>query len=287
LLKNLPLILINFGIILIGANAQKIAQQIVQPVTGEHIAAVAATPVVLGTVTAFTIEPATAPVAPVAPVAAGILDPSTQRHVNFKDYLVGLQKKNASALVEPPKEVTKPVAVTTPICLPVGPNLKTVPKYIQTLSADQYAAWAVWQNAQTKLYQPDGGSRYNYGGVEIHQHRSGSASSSQSSGSVTRSGKGHSSKRSSSSGLASSRGQDTIRAYPMQYLNNDYSGPGPQTIYNPFYNASMSDGVPAWDSLYVPFEGNIVTLATVLHTAGPVDPEILYSKLLAPYFSSN
>ena len=273
MLKHLPLVITNLAIVWVAANSPNFATKAVEQGFGPIPTTVAKAPVV-----------APAAVVTPAPVAA----PSVIE-IKPNGYLARLRDAlNKGREGAAPAAPAAPVHVAqTPISLPAGPNLSNLPKFIQTLDTNEYAAWVVWQNEQTKIRAASGcsDSMWNYG-LETTVDSTGSSSASgYSRGRSCRSGN-VTSKRGIAGASSHRNSSTTARTWSFKYLNSDYDAPDSIMIYNPWVRAEVKGAGPDWATLFVPCPDGITrTLAESLTLAGPVDPEILYAELLSPYFS--
>jgi hypothetical protein len=157
-----------------------------------------------------------------------------------------------------PKPVAKPIAMT----VVDAPLMRVYPKFVQSLTDRQFKNWVQWQNEQARLhkvgsYVPQylGGSRE----ITVFDSPSGP--------------RGH------KGGI----GFIETQSMPISYLNNEYTGPGPLMISNPYVRAT-GVGEPNWSELFVPTDGGAMTMTEVLAANGPFDAETLYTKLMAPFF---
>jgi hypothetical protein len=163
--------------------------------------------------------------------------------------------------------VAKPqrvVKVPVPMTIVDAPLMRVYPKFVQQLSDTQFKNWATWQNSQAEIRKQAGGSyvpQYLGGSREITIFDSPSGP------------RGH------KGGV----GFIETRSMPSSYLNNEYTGPGPIIISNPYVRAT-GVGEPNWNEFFVPCEGGAMTVAEVIAANGPADAETLFTKLMAPYF---
>jgi hypothetical protein len=71
---------------------------------------------------------------------------------------------------------------------------------------------------------------------------------------------------------------------PQRYNNPDYV-PTPVTHYNPFVKAKPMGTAPDWDNLYLPVDGEVMTVTEILaKSTMPMLPEDLYEQFLKRCF---
>jgi len=215
------------------------------------------------------------PVAPVAPVIAPITPvakppvPVAKPPVPVAKPPVPVAKppvpvaKPPVPVAKPPVPVAKPpVPVAKPgLTITEGPVFYPLPKFVQTLSDDDFAVWATWQNLQASNNKSNSFEPMHLRGqrtsTSIYVDRVGNR-----------------------------RGSNTINgltiseAMPTMYVNPDYTGPGPLTVYNPFCRSVEGDGTPNWSELYVPFDGGVCNMVQAMRVTGRRDAERLYSELM-------
>ena len=162
--------------------------------------------------------------------------------------------------------------------MPISGNMAMPPppKFVQTLTAEQFRAWATWQNMQVKLNQGEGGDRYVYG--------SRSVTDTSDRSSFLYGGRFDSRGNDVRSGGMDTRGQSVTSNYPLRFSNTDYASPGQEMVYNPFVRSTGGTGLPDWDNLYVPVGRGSMTVSEALRKCGPMEPEQLFEKLMSPYF---
>lgn len=152
-----------------------------------------------------------------------------------------------------------------------GPAVRTLPKCVQALDAEGYAAWAEWQNALAEKAAADERqfqSPYIYGlrtvtstsGVGNIRPRYRNADSFQS---------------------FSTGGSTTT--LPIEVKNPQYMVK-PLIVLNPFVKPTNGVGLPDWNNLYCLVDGKIMSVkdaAALLPV--PIPMETLYSKLMMAY----
>jgi hypothetical protein len=157
------------------------------------------------------------------------------------------------------KPVVKPVVRMTVVDAPL---MRVYPKFVQSLTDSQFKVWATWQNEQARLHKIDSYvPQYLGGSREVTVFDSPSGPRGQKGG----------------------VGFIETQSMPSSYLNNEYTGPGPLMISNPYVRAT-GVGEPNWNEFFVPCEGGAMTVADVIAANGPMDAETLYTKLMAPFF---
>jgi hypothetical protein len=278
MLKHLPLVITNLAIVWVAANSQNFAVKTVESTFGP-----------------VTPAPAVAPAVPPAavPVAAPVADPIVLDKPRT-GYLASLRAayEQSGAISEPVAATPTPSAPkTVPAlpALPAGPNLKGLPKFIQTLDSNQYAAWVVWQNEQAKARSASGyrDDMWNYGLETTVDSTGSSRASGFSRGSSCKNGN-VTSKRGTTGGSSYSEGHVVARSYGLKFLNSDYTAPAPVVVYNPWVTDSGRSVGPDWSALYVPCPDGVVrTVTAALTLVGPVDPELLFAECMRPYFGGN
>ncbi|MEN6367751.1 MAG: hypothetical protein ABFC88_13145 [Thermoguttaceae bacterium] len=182
---------------------------------------------------------------------------------------------------------------------------RPLPKFVQKLSPEDYKLWAAWQNRQAELRQteetndPMAPRRYA-SASRLTTVAAGYASSVSQAYSVGggggRSGKGCK----GGGGGKRDYGGNAITGYSdlrtgsvsaterntMRYLNPDYA-PKSRLLMNPYVkpNETGTIGEPDWDNIFVPCKEGTMTMTEAMDAQrGPVNPEKLYAKLMAPYF---
>jgi len=173
--------------------------------------------------------------------------------------------------------------------VPATPRL---PKIIQNLSAEDYEAWAIWQNRQAELHSQKQ-ARYNYEGryitgTKIVVSATNGRDSSLNTGSVNTTNRYRTQTTATHSGYAtrSDRGWNSAVAtsVPYRYVNPDYTPIDPLHLYNPVVKGE-GNAPPDWGHLYVPTpDGSISLLEALDQYGGPISPEKLYTKLLEGWF---
>ena len=173
---------------------------------------------------------------------------------------------------------------------PVQPSL---PVYVQTMSAEDYEAWAVWQNkcARDKAEKD---TRYGYEQPFYTVNRttvkvqSGGFARSAANGTTNRStSRAKNSSRSKSTSNASTRRSQnawrtlTSATIPTRYRNPNYV-PTSIMIYSP-YVKSTSERKPDWNNLFVPSDYGPITMNEAMELINrPMPLETLFRLLMLP-----
>jgi len=147
----------------------------------------------------------------------------------------------------------------------------TLPEYVQSLSDDNYRDWALWQNEQARLHiKSDWEPKYFYGiGVKF------SNDFGRSSNNFGR----------NSNNFGRRNSSQSYETYQTQYINNNYIGPGPMTVLNPFCRFLSYEGTPNWNELFVYNNDEICTLMEAkIKLKSTLSFEELYRQLMSPYF---
>jgi len=183
--------------------------------------------------------------------------------------------------------------------------LRPLPVFVQTLSDEDYALWAGWQNNQAAL-RAENNAFYSFERPYIETMRtvvktaSGSRSTANASGTTTQnsssrgySKNGHSRRDNNSTttrNMSSNRsnrawGTTTAETIPQRYINSAYVPTGAVTVYNPFVKLEKGAGIPDWNNLFVPCEEGTMTLTEALNSCrGPMSTEKLYRTLFEGWF---
>lgn len=141
-----------------------------------------------------------------------------------------------------------------------------LPKFVRSLSPSGFEAWALWQNQMAETHLQKGWEpRYIEGSATR------ATFDTQMNGPRGR------------RGSFNFNGLMVSESFSTSYVNNNYSGPGPLTILNP-YCRNMESGNPDWSKLYVIVNGKVMTMTQAIGKYGPKAPEQLYTELMAPYF---
>ena len=173
---------------------------------------------------------------------------------------------------------------------PLQPGL---PQYVQELPAEEYEAWANWQNQLAKekakedtlfsIEQPT----YTVD-RRITRSRTGGRSSSMANGTSSRqTSRGKNNSRTTASTDARVvRSQQGWRASTTAMISsrykNPYYCPEPLVLYNP-YVKSTSDLRPDWDNLFVPLNDRVLTVGEAMTMVDrPMLPETMFRLLMMP-----
>ena len=164
-----------------------------------------------------------------------------------------------------------------------------LPEFVQSLSSEDYAIWAAWQNHQAKLRAAEE-SENSYEEPFIYSVRTTSSVNGGITAALNRMNRTRRSKRSSTTwstamNNVSTWRDATVETTPRRYANPAYRPPGSVTIHNPYARFADNVGTPNWDKLFVPCKTGTMTVAEALETArGPVSAERLFSEVMSDWF---
>lgn len=147
-----------------------------------------------------------------------------------------------------------------------GPAMRPLPKYVQALDDEGYAAWAEWQNALARSASED---RERFESPYLSGLRT-----------VT------STQRSLFYGTY--YGASSTVILPSRSPNPDYVAK-PLRLYNPTFKPRSGPALtPDWDALHCIYNGRVCTISEIAKTLiVPVPMETLYEQLMQPFkFSS-
>lgn len=131
-----------------------------------------------------------------------------------------------------------------------------LPKFVQSLSSEDYAIWAAWQNRQAKLRTAEE-SKDSIEEPFIYSVRT----------------------------TSSIQGGITIETAPRRYTNLAYRPPGSVIIHNPYARFVNNAGTPNWDKLFVPCPSGTMTVTEAMSgVRGPVSVERLFSEVMSEWF---
>ena len=185
------------------------------------------------------------------------------------------------------------MAVPAPLTIEVSkaPTQPGLPEYVQEMSAEDYEAWAYWQNAISRektaranrfadeqaTYTVDRWVTSSKSSMKGRGFATGRASNK------TRAGKNN--RRSSATtnvhtGQTQSGRQSTVVATIPTRYKNPYYCPKSLMVYNPTVK-STSERRPDWDNLYVPWDGGVITVTEALKCFNrPMTPEKMFRMVL-------
>jgi hypothetical protein len=193
--------------------------------------------------------------------------------------------------------LTPALAVTAELTVTDGRVMRPMPKFVQKLSPADFKVWAAWQQRQAERRQAEQADNlfapkpYTTAArqttVTAGFARASHASRTTSSGGGgKKGGGGDKSKAIVGYSNLDTGGMQVIERGTARYVNPDYV-PTPAVIVNPYCPPAPDAGIgdPDWDTLFVPCERGTQTMTEALNAqAGPVDPEKLYARLMAPFF---
>lgn len=173
---------------------------------------------------------------------------------------------------------------------PVQPGL---PVYVQTMSAEDYEAWAVWQNkcardkAKKDMLYSYEQPFYTVNRTTVKAKSGGFARSTANGTTNRNTSRGKSSSRSKSARNASTQSSHrawrtiTSATIPTRYRNPNYV-PTPIVIYSP-YVKSTSERKPDWNNLFVPTGSGPITVREAMELINrPMPLETLFRVLMIP-----
>jgi len=173
---------------------------------------------------------------------------------------------------------------------PVQPGL---PAYVQTMSAEDYEAWAIWQNkcardkAEKDVLFSDDQPFYTVNRTTVKARSGGFARNTTNGGTSRSTSRGRNTSRSRSTrNVSTQRNQSGWRAItsatiPTRYRNPNYV-PTSIMIYSP-YVKSTSEREPDWNNLFVPLDDGPITVAEAMKLINrPMPPETLFRLLMMP-----
>jgi hypothetical protein len=143
-----------------------------------------------------------------------------------------------------------------------GPAARVLPKVIQSMDADEYAAWAAWNNTLAQKYVAQ------FNGQEARYY------------------KGWSTTTNGTSLRAAGR---RYNGFNMSQLTVPFQVEAPHltkaaVVYNPFCKAPSGEAAPDWDNLFCIYNGEIKSVNDVARTLMvPIPKEALYEQLLQPF----
>lgn len=179
---------------------------------------------------------------------------------------------------------------------------RPLPKLIQSLSDEDYAVWAAWQNRQaTRRAEAEDTKtkwdRYTYAGrVTSNSFSNGSAnvrtSGTARTNSTSRPGNAGQTNRSGSRSMSrnsqantNQKGGTTVITDQVRVHNPDYVGPGAVQMYNPYVRPTGGLGSPDWATLFIPCKEGTITMQEVLdRLVGPQRPEKVFETMMEGYF---
>jgi hypothetical protein len=153
-----------------------------------------------------------------------------------------------------------------------GPGPTALPKFVQSMTPENYEAWASWQNAASAAHKKttwedpyiQGAGRVttvNTGMIGPRGRRGGDAN-------------------------ASFSGLTISESFPTSFVNNHYTGPGALTVFNPYCKFTENTGAPNWAELYVITDIGVMSMSKAMARYAPMPPEELFQRLMAPHFKA-
>ena len=164
-----------------------------------------------------------------------------------------------------------------------------LPKFVQSLSSEDYATWAAWQNRQAKLRTVEE-SEDSVEEPYIYSVRTTSSVNGGVTAALNRLNKTSRTKRSSTTRSTATNNVATwrdavVETIPHRYVNPAYRPPGPVTIHNPYARFVNNVGTPNWDKIFVPCESGTMTVSEAMDKLGsPVPAELLFSNVMSEWF---
>ncbi len=164
-----------------------------------------------------------------------------------------------------------------------------VPKFVQSLSSEDYAVWAAWQTRQAKLRAAEESKNspeepYIYA-VRTTSSVNGGVTAALNLLNRTSRGKRNSTTRSTATNNMAMRRVTVVETTGRRYVNPNYRPPGSVTIHNPYARFTNNVGTPNWDKLFVPCKTGTMTVTEALEAVrGPVSAEWLFSEAMSEWF---
>lgn len=164
-----------------------------------------------------------------------------------------------------------------------------LPKFVQSLSSEDYAIWAAWQSRQAKLRTAEESENsceepFVYS-VRTTSSVNGGVTAALNRMNRVKRGKRSSTTRSTATNNLSTWRNAAVETVPHRYVNPAYRPPGSVTIHNPYARFVSNVGTPNWDKLFVPCKTGTMTVSEALEAArGPVSAERLFSELMSKWF---
>lgn len=168
-----------------------------------------------------------------------------------------------------------PVVLGSELTISVGPVMRPVPKFVQSLTDAQYKCWAAWQNRQAEAKRANAQlSMPEKPYTTVQRTISTITGVNSGLGRLRHSGRG---------GMFDVTA--TTEKGPYTYANPQYAPMPGAIILNPFARVRGGVGSPDWGSLFMPFEGEVMTVSEAMDKfGGPVNPEALFAEGMKPYF---
>jgi hypothetical protein len=151
-----------------------------------------------------------------------------------------------------------------------GPVPSAVPKFVQAMTPENYLAWATWQNEMAAKHKKTGWESSYIEGVGTRTTTDAEL--------IGPRGRWGGSANTNFSGLTVSE------SFTTRFVNPDYTGPGPLTIYNPYCRFTENTLNPNWAEIYVITKSGVMTMTQAMAKHAPMPPEELFKRLMAPYF---
>lgn len=179
------------------------------------------------------------------------------------------------------------LAVTPTIEVTDAPVQPGLPAYVKTMPAEEYEAWAIWQN---NLARKRAEKENLYGFEQSHYTVNRTTLNSRSGGHTRSSAHGNTSRESTRGQSRSTRRNIAERnrtnwqtitsaTVPTRY-RNPYYVPTPVHLYSP-YVKSTSDRKPDWDNLFIPLGDGAITVVEAMELINyPMPPETLFRLIM-------
>lgn len=151
-----------------------------------------------------------------------------------------------------------------------GPVPVALPKFVQSLTPESYGAWASWQNEQARLHKKAGWEPQYIQGV--------GSKTTVNTDLIGNRGRWGGDANANFSGLSISE------SFPTRFVNPDYVGPGPLTVYNPYARFTENTGAVDWAEIYVITKDGVMSMTKAMSKYAPMPPEELFRQLMTPYF---
>jgi hypothetical protein len=162
---------------------------------------------------------------------------------------------------------------------------RPVPQFVESLSDADYATWVQWQNRQAERRAEEKSKwpaepRHDYATQVERRGVMGGMAATRSRTNFNEGGRAVTRFRGGAASITTSR---TVR-----YVNPNYTGPGPITIYNPWVRVKDGKGTPDWDNIFVPAKEGTMTVSELMDTLkGPLSAEKVFANAVSEYFSES
>ncbi len=162
------------------------------------------------------------------------------------------------------------------LTISVGAVMRPLPKFVQGLTDAQYKYWAEWQNRQAEAKRIRGRSNVPELPYDSVQR---TTTTVMGEGTALGRRRGGSVRGGAFAAIA------TTDEGSVDFLNPRYVPTPGAVIFNPFARVKGGGGSPDWDSLFMPFEGEVMTVSEALDKfSGPVNPEALFAECMKEFF---